>query len=251
MIRVGVVGASGRSGTFVVEALQDMPDMALHAAVVSEGSSVVGQLVPRTQLHYVSALESLQGAHVVVEFTKPEVSLAVAQECVKHQVPVVVATTGHSAGQLDYLRRCGSSIPICIASNTSIGAAVLGVLAEKAKSLLGDNFDVEVLDLHHRMKKDAPSGTARTVVQGLSPDGEVVFGRQGQRKPAEVGIVSLRGGDVAGEHTVYFLGDGERIEVSHRVSTRAVFGRGALVLARGLSRRTPGVYSARDLIGVE
>jgi len=251
MIRVAVVGASGRSGMFVVEALSEMPDMTLHAAVVSNSSAVLGQSVPGTEGRYVSDLEAVRGADVVVEFTRPAVSVAVTKVCEQLGIPVVVATTGHSAQEVSELHQSGSRIPLCIASNTSIGAAVLGILAERARDLLGNSFDIEVLDLHHRMKKDAPSGTARTLVSGLSCSDKVVFGRDGLRESGEVGVVSLRGGDAAGEHTVYFLGEGERIEVTHRVSNRAVFGRGALVLARVLCGRSPGVYSARDLIGVE
>jgi 4-hydroxy-tetrahydrodipicolinate reductase len=250
MIRVAVVGASGRSGRFVIEALSEMPDMMLHAAVVSKSSPVLGQSVPGAEARYVSDLDAVHGANVVIEFTRPEVSVAITGVCERHGIPVVVATTGHSAQDARELHQSGSRIPVCIASNTSIGAAVLGVLAERARELLGDSFDVEVLDLHHRMKKDAPSGTARTLVNGLSRPDEVVFGRHGLRKSGEVGVVSLRGGDVAGEHTVYLLGEGERIEITHRVSSRAVFGRGALVLAKVLCGRPPGVYSARDLIGV-
>lgn len=250
MIRVAVVGASGRSGMFVLEALRDVSDMALHAAVVSANSAVLGAAVPRTAVQYVSDLEVLRGADVAIEFTKPDVSVSVAKFCAAHRIPLLVATTGHSAQQAQLLKECGSVSPLCIAPNTSIGAAVLGVLIEKAKGLLGDGYDVEVLDIHHRMKKDAPSGTASSLVASLSGEKEVVFGRPGQRKPGEVGIVSLRGGDVAGEHTVYFLGDGERVEVSHRVSSRAVFGRGAVVLARKLYQLPVGVYSARDLIGI-
>jgi 4-hydroxy-tetrahydrodipicolinate reductase len=250
MIRVAVVGASGRSGMFVLEALRDVSDMTLHAAVVSENSAVQGQSVPGTSLQYVSNLEALCGADVAIEFTKPEVSVAVAKLCAAHRIPLLVATTGHSAQQVELLKECSLVSPLCIASNTSIGAAVLGVLIERAKSLLGDGYDIEVLDIHHRMKKDAPSGTALGLVASLSGEQEAVFSRPGQRKPGEVGIVSLRGGDVAGEHTVYFLGDGERVEVSHRVSSRAVFGRGAVALARKLHQRPVGLYSARDLIGV-
>jgi 4-hydroxy-tetrahydrodipicolinate reductase len=250
MIRVGVVGASGRSGMFVVQALRNMPGMALHAAVVSEESASLGKPVPDTDLHYQGDLEALRGADVVIEFTKPAVSIGVAKVCAKYRIPAVIATTGHSVDEIGELRECGTNVPMCIASNTSIGAAVLGVLAEKAKSLLGDGFDIEVLDLHHRMKRDAPSGTARTLLNGLAETSQVVFGREGLRQASEVGVVSLRGGDVAGEHTVFFLGEGERIEIAHRVSSRAVFGRGALVLARALCERPPGVYSARDLIGV-
>jgi 4-hydroxy-tetrahydrodipicolinate reductase len=146
------------------------------------------------------------------------------------------------------IQSLAANIPIVIAPNTSLGAAAISVLSEVAKQMLGDSFDIEVLEIHHRAKKDAPSGTAKAIVEPLSGDAEVVFGRGGLRKPGEIGVVSLRGGDVAGEHTVYFLGQGERIELSHRVTSREVFGRGAVYLANKARSLQPGVYSARDLL---
>jgi 4-hydroxy-tetrahydrodipicolinate reductase len=138
-----------------------------------------------------------------------------------------------------------------IASNTSIGAAVLGLVAEYAKSLLGDSFDVEMMEIHHKKKRDAPSGTALTVLSGLAQSGEaIVFGRPGLRKPEEIGVVSLRGGDVVGEHTVYFLGDAERIEITHRATDRRVFAAGAVRLMERLLTRPPGLCVVRDLLAL-
>jgi 4-hydroxy-tetrahydrodipicolinate reductase len=136
-----------------------------------------------------------------------------------------------------------------ITPNTSLGAAVLTALVTEAKRMLGDSFDIEVLDMHHRMKKDAPSGTARSIVESLSTDTRpVIFGREGQRKSGEIGVVALRGGDVTGDHTVFFLGDGERIEVTHRVSTRAVLGQGAVSLACKLVTMPKGFFTARQIM---
>jgi 4-hydroxy-tetrahydrodipicolinate reductase len=250
MIRLGLVGASGRSGSFVLEAIRGSSSVTLHAALVSAASPLRGQEVRGLHVCYSHDLEDLIGSDVVVEFSNPEVSTQVADFCGRNLIPLVVATTGHSTSQLERIKGSAGRIALCIAPNTSVGATVLAALAEQAKQALGSDFDVELLDLHHRMKKDAPSGTALAVLEPLIRDRELVYGRPGLRKPEQVGVVSLRGGDVAGEHTVYFLGDGERIEISHRVSSRAVFGRGAVVLAEKLLGRKAGIYSARDLIGV-
>jgi 4-hydroxy-tetrahydrodipicolinate reductase len=248
MIRVGVVGASGRSGSLVVEALSERAGVSLHAAVVSEQSTKLGLQVRETDVCYTAALESLIGADVVIEFSKPEASVLVAQWCAERDVPLLVATTGHSPEQLNEVRKCGSQTAIGITPNTSLGAATLISLAKMAKGILGEDFDIEVLDLHHRMKRDAPSGTAKAIVEPLAEGKGVIFGREGLRSSGEIGVVSIRGGDVAGEHTVYFLGDGERIEISHRVSSRAIFGRGAVAMAIALKGLPAGVYSAPQLL---
>ena len=249
MRRVGVVGASGRTGRYVVQALGERSDVELCAAVVSPTSTLLGTKVEGADVVYAADLESLAGADVVIEFTNPETSVRVAEWCAWRGVPVLAASTGHSAEQLKTLEGLGAAIAIGIVSNTSVGAAVLTALTGRAQQLLGPSFDVEVLDIHHRMKKDAPSGTARTLLHSIASEQQVVFGRQGKRELGEVGIVSLRGGDVVGDHTVYFLGNGERIEITHRVSTRAVFGQGAVDLALRLCRLPRGAYSASQLIG--
>lgn len=248
MIRIGVVGASGRTGRYVVEALQHHQEAKLHAAVVSPGSASLRKRVPGSDLEYTANLDELIGSDVVVEFSNPETSARVAQWCADRGTPVLLATTGHSPDQNRLVAECAERTAIGVTPNTSVGAAVLTALAGEAKKLLGDSFDIEVLDVHHRMKKDAPSGTARAIVSSIASSGEVVFGRTGLRQSGEVGVVALRGGDVVGDHTVYFLGAGERIEVTHRVSTRGVFGLGAVSLAIKLSRLNKGLYSASQLM---
>ena len=248
MIKVGVVGASGRTGSQVVSAVRESPSALLHAAIVSPDSAKHGESVESTTVCYSSDLAALTGCDVVIDFSVPESSLAAATWCAENGVPIVVATTGHTSEQMSVIRTFAAKIPVVIAPNTSLGAAAISVLSEVAKQMLGDSFDIEVLEIHHRGKKDAPSGTARAIVEPLSENAKVVFGREGLRKTGEIGVVSLRGGDVAGEHTVYFLGHGERLELSHRVTSREVFGRGAVVLAEKAKSLNPGVYSARDLL---
>jgi 4-hydroxy-tetrahydrodipicolinate reductase len=193
-------------------------------------------------------LGDLAGCDVVIDFSTPEVSVRVAETCAKTSIPLLVATTGHTSAQIETIRSYGGHIPLGITSNTSVGAAALSKLAVEAKRLLGADFDIEVMEIHHRMKNDAPSGTARSVLEDVRGDSRVVFGREGQRQSEEIGVVSLRGGDVAGDHTVYFLGAGERIEIVHRVTSRDVFGEGAVRFAIKLIGKNPGVYRAKDLL---
>jgi 4-hydroxy-tetrahydrodipicolinate reductase len=248
MIKIGVVGATGRTGKFVVEAVMSRADLELCAALVSSQSKSLGAIVPGAGVSFTDDINSLATADVVVDFSTPETSLRVAEFCAAMGIPVLIATTGHSPEQVSRLSLLGSRVAVGLAPNTSVGAAALTTLASRAKELLGPSFDIEVLDIHHRMKKDAPSGTAKSVITPLAEDSDVVFGREGLRRHGEVGVVALRGGDVVGDHTVYFLGDGERIEITHRVSTRAVFGNGAVSLALKLIGMGSGIYSARDLI---
>lgn len=248
MIKIGVVGATGRTGRHVVEAIRENRSCVLHAAIVSPHSTSLGQVVGDTSIFYSDSLVSLAGCDVVIEFSNPDTSLTVVAACAASRIPVLVATTGHSEAQLASIRGYGEQIAVGVTPNTSIGAATLSVLAARAKELLGPEFDIEVMEIHHKMKKDAPSGTARAVISAIEGGSSVVFGREGLRQQGEIGVVSLRGGDVSGEHTVYFLGHGERIELSHNVSTREVFGRGAVSMAQKLSTKASGVYSSRDLL---
>jgi 4-hydroxy-tetrahydrodipicolinate reductase len=193
-------------------------------------------------------MEHLARCDVAIDFSTPDVSVGVADTCAKIGIPLLVATTGHSSAQIESIRSHGERVPVGIASNTSVGAVVLSKVASQAKRMLGADFDLEVMEIHHRMKKDAPSGTARSVLDELRGNETIVFGREGQRQSEEIGVVSLRGGDVVGDHTVYFLGHGERIEITHRVATREVFGQGAVRFALKLIGLKPGVYGAKDLV---
>lgn len=249
MIRVGVVGASGRTGSKVVEALSVSDGAVLGAAIVSQGSSRLGANVPGTQLQYSASLEALRGCNVAIEFSTPEVSAAVAEKCSEWGVPLLVATTGHSPVQVEQVNAAARKVAIAVAPNTSLGAALLALAVEQVRDAARGAFDIEIMEIHHRMKRDAPSGTARALVNAAIVSGqEAVFGREGLRSPHEIGVSALRGGDVPGDHTVYFLGEGERLELTHRVHDRRVFGAGAVVLARRLVGRPSGLHSVRELL---
>jgi 4-hydroxy-tetrahydrodipicolinate reductase len=254
MRRIAVVGASGRTGSWVVSTLVSEVGSSLGAAIVSPSSRVLGQKVEGSSISYSSDLGVLKTCDGVIDFSTPEVSTRVADMCVKYSKPLLVATTGHSPEQRDTLVASARKIPLCIAANTSVGATALDMAARYLKKLLGETFDVEVMEVHHRMKRDAPSGTAKAIVAGIAESSaQVVFGREGQRHEGEIGVVSLRGGDVPGDHTVFFLGNGERLEVTHRAQNREIFGRGAVVLMYRLCELPPGFYSVQELLlsGVE
>lgn len=249
MRRVAVVGASGRTGRWVLSALAASSEASLQSAIVSPRSNVLGDTIEGAGVVYSSDLSVIEGADGVIEFATPEVSASVVDACARHGKPLLVATTGHSDEQRKALTDAAKKIPLCIAPNTSIGATALGMAARYLKKVLGESFDIEVMEIHHRMKKDAPSGTAKGIVSGLVDDvSSVAFGREGERRTGEVGVVSLRGGDVPGDHTVYFLGEGERIELTHRAQNREIFGRGAVTLMCRLIELPPGFYSVQELL---
>jgi 4-hydroxy-tetrahydrodipicolinate reductase len=251
-LKIGVVGASGRSGRFVLEALRDHARLEVGAAIVSPQSKVLGQEVGFQGVCYSHNTSELAACDGVIDFSSAESSVAVAAVCHSHRLPLLVAATGHSPSQYEAIRRVGSVAALCIASNTSVGAAVLSLVAEYAQELLGEGFDVELLEIHHKMKRDAPSGTAKSIVHGLlehCKGGMSIYGRPGLRAEGEVGVASLRGGDVPGDHTVFFFGNSERLELRHSVSDRRVFGHGAVVLIeRLLGGCGAGIYSVRELL---
>ena len=195
---------------------------------------------------------------MVIDFTAPNASLRHAAVCAEKGVALVVGTTGFSAQAKAELAGHAQRIPLLMAPNMSIGVNVLFRLVGEAARALGPSYEVEIAEMHHRAKKDAPSGTALRLAEvaadalGLDAGQAVVYERHGDigaRKPGTIGVQTLRGGDVVGEHTVWFLADGERLELTHRASSRDNFARGAVRAARFVVGRKPGLYDMQDVLG--
>lgn len=194
---------------------------------------------------------------VVIDFSHPELCLKSLDFAVARGLPMVVGTTGLDPEQKERIERAAESIAICQASNFSLGVNLLIDLARRAAGALDEDFDIEIVETHHRRKLDAPSGTALTlgrelaVARGVDPDESAVFDRSARREPrrrGQIGYQALRGGEVAGEHTVHFLGDGERIELTHRSADRSIFARGALLAAKRIAGRGPGRVEFASLV---
>ena len=262
MTRVIVCGATGRMGKTLVQLIASRSDIELCGAEGRPGSPFIGRDVGELAGVGRIGVELECNFHtfyeqdaVVVDFTTPEATLVHLATAADYQRPIVIGTTGfteqHTPQLLEFARRT----PVLVASNFSFGVAVLGVLVAKATELLGTAaFDVEILDVHHRGKRDAPSGTAwrleRIVAAIREPQGPMTAqcNRQGMRGASEIGLAALRGGDVVGDHTVYFLGDGERLELTHRATSRDCFAHGALVCAEWLRKQSPGrLYNIADV----
>jgi len=202
---------------------------------------------------------AIANCDAVIDFTHATVTAAVAQACADQGKTLVIGTTGHSDEDLESISKCSTVIPLVMAPNFSVGVNSLFWLVHNAARILGDSFDVEVVEMHHRHKQDAPSGTARRLVEvlaavrGLKYDEHTQhgrFGMTGARKGTEIGMHALRGGDVVGDHTVVFAGDGERIELTHKASSRDTFATGALRAAKWAHGRAPGLYDMQDVLGL-
>lgn len=263
MIPIIVVGARGRMGTALIREVMDSDDLTLGACVDRSGGPGIGQdagrLVGRPELGVLvnDELKPRRG-NVVVDFSLPKATANNVRACVEAGVPLVIGTTGLSDDDEQQLMDAGAHIPVVYAANFSVGVTLLLQLAGIAAGALGPTWEAELFELHHRHKRDAPSGTALRIGQAVAEATERVFSEVavtdrstlGARKPPEIGVVGLRGGTSVGEHTLMFLGEDERIELTHRASDRAIFARGALRAARWASTAEPGLYDMFDVLGL-
>jgi 4-hydroxy-tetrahydrodipicolinate reductase len=265
-MKIAIAGSSGRMGRTLIEAVLASADAQLSGALDTPGSPILGQdagaFLGRSSGVTVTAdlSEGLSGADVLIDFTRPEGTLAHLQMCRALGVRAVIGTTGFSPAQKAELGACAQDLALVLAPNMSVGVNVMLRLLEQAARALGDGYDIEVLETHHKHKVDAPSGTALAMgevlarARGLNLAEHGVFTRHGQtgERPAQaIGFATLRGGDIVGEHTVLFAGAGERIEISHKSSSRANYAEGSLRAARflaALPAGTAGIYDMADVL---
>lgn len=258
-VKIAILGASGRMGQAVIKAALSVPAIQLSAAIDRWDSPDLGEDVGAG----VSVAHDLNAAvgffDVVVDFSTPEATLSAVEICRRQKKGMVIGTTGFTDEQRAAIEAAAKDIPICMSANFSVGVNVVLTLLQQAASVLGDEYDVEVVEAHHRMKVDAPSGTAlamgRVLAQTLGRDLDTcaVYGREGQtgaRDAKTIGFATVRGGDVVGDHTVLFLGEGERVEVSHKATHRSNFALGALRAAQWLRDKQPGLYDMQDVLGL-
>lgn len=244
-MNISVTGRSGRMGQTVVAAIE-AEDSALVHSTHDAGEDLA---------------EALTGADAVIDFTLPVLTDELIATALEKKVPLVIGTTGHTDEQKQAICEASKSIPIVHASNFSTGVNLLFHLTRKAASILGnETFDIEVTEMHHRHKVDAPSGTARTLLDILNEETEtsyeddVAHGREGNvgpRPSREIGMHTLRGGDVVGDHTVMFAADGERFELTHKASSRMTFASGAVRAALWLRGKEAGLYDMQDVLGLK
>jgi 4-hydroxy-tetrahydrodipicolinate reductase len=265
IVKTAIAGVSGRMGRALLEAVSSDADCALFAAIDRPGSPLVGQDAgaawgaasgERVTDQPASVLE---GASALIDFTRPEATFAYLEACVAACVPMVIGTTGFDEAGKARIAAAAQRIPLVFAPNMSVGVNLLMKLAELAAQVLEDGYDIEIIEAHHRHKVDAPSGTAlglgQAVARAISRDLSecAVYGREGvtgERDPKTIGFATVRGGDIVGDHTLLFAGIGERIELTHKASSRATFAQGALRAAKWLQGRAPGLYDMRNVLNL-
>lgn len=253
MIKIIICGALGRMGRAVAEEISGDPELELAGAVEAETHRGLGTLLCGIEI--TSDLRSLLASgDVLVDFTNPAAALYHTKESASAGKAAVVGTTGMTEAQMAGVREAAGSIPVLVSPNMSAGVNLMCSMVEEIARALPD-FDVEIMEMHHSLKKDSPSGTARRLadfVEKVRTTSRRRHGREGMtgpRPPEELGIHSLRGGDVVGEHTVIFAGAGERLEITHRAHSRRTFARGTLRAVRFVYGREPGLYSMEDVLG--
>jgi len=263
-MKLAIAGAGGRMGRTLVEAVIGAADLRLVAALEAPGSPMLGkdagELIGRPcGVRIETVLAAEHRADCLIDFTRPEGTLANLDTCLREGLRMVIGTTGLSPQQIERIATASEKMAIVLAPNMSVGVNVAFRLAETAARALGDGYDVEIVEVHHKNKVDAPSGTAlrfgdlvaRALGRKLADN--AVYGRKGDvgaRTAKEIGFHAIRGGDVVGEHTVMFVGEGERVEITVRSGSRATYALGALRAARYLADKDRGLYDMQDVLGL-
>ncbi len=265
-LRVCVAGASGRMGQMLVEAVRASDDCILSGALDVAGSPAIGQDAAgfSGQASGVAITADLaaglSGSRFLIDFTRPEGTMAHLRECAKLGVAVVIGTTGFSDEQKTEIAQIAHQIPIMMAPNMSVGVNVTLKLLEMAAKAMSTGYDIEIIEAHHRHKVDAPSGTAlkmgEVIADALGRDLKdcAVYAREGvtgERDPSSIGFATIRGGDIVGDHTVLFAGTGERIEITHKSSSRATYAQGSLRAVRFLAGKPAGLYDMFDVLSLK
>jgi 4-hydroxy-tetrahydrodipicolinate reductase len=270
MISIGIFGITGRMGKMIAREILEDSSCTLAGGTVREGGPEMnrsiaeilalppGSKLPADAINTISPEKLLNACDVAIDFTRPEVSIHHAYVAAALGKPIVIGTTGFTAEQVQMLSDAAAHIPIVLSANMSVGVTLLQALVEIVAQTLDAKFDAEILEMHHRHKIDSPSGTALALGEAVAAGRSVALknrgvydrkGNSGPRKKGDIGFATLRGGDVVGEHTVMFAGDGERVELTHKATDRRIFASGAVKAAKWLANQPPGRYSMKDVLG--
>ena len=263
-MKLAIAGASGRMGQMLIEAALSQPDLSIGVALDRVDSPMLGRDCAETMgrstgARVTSELAALAGADVLIDFTRPDATLRHLEACIAANVKMVIGTTGFDDAGKRAIQAASQHIAIVFAPNMSVGVNATFKLVEMAARMLGDGYDIEIIEAHHRHKVDAPSGTAlkmgEVVAAALGrPLAELAVyareGHTGERRPGSIGFATIRGGDIVGDHTVMFAGAGERIEITHRSGSRTSYANGGLRAARFLADKTNGLFDMFDVLGL-
>jgi len=264
MIKVGIAGAAGRMGKALIKNVIDHPNMELVAAWEREGHENLGQdagaiagqqsLDIKISNNY---KEEISKCEVVIDFTSPVATLELAQQASQAGVALVIGTTGFTEEEFEKLKDTTKQLKVVYATNFSVGINVLLVLAKKAAEILGENYNAEIIEAHHNFKKDSPSGTAVTLLEFISKGKQMSadkVGREGMigaRPQEEIGVHAVRAGDIVGDHTALFSGQGERLELKHQAHSRNTLSQGAIRAVAWIYDKKPGFYHMQDVLGIK
>lgn len=258
MVRLIITGAAGKMGRAIIGVAAQDSSFEVAGLTERKGHPLIGTKDPITHAVITDDLAGvIDRGDVIVDFTEPRSSIAHLKLAKEHKKAIVIGTTGFTGDDLARIKDAGDT-KVVFSPNMSMGMNLMFDLVEKAARILKDNFDIEILEMHHKWKKDAPSGTALRIKDIIEQTDktrtwEEVYGRQGvtgERKKDELAVLALRGGDIVGEHTVFFAGIGERVEITHRAYSRENFARGALIAARWVVNQDNGIYSMKDVLGL-
>jgi 4-hydroxy-tetrahydrodipicolinate reductase len=261
MYKIIVCGACGRMGRELIEVIDELDDIQLLGAIEAPNHPCLGEKIGKIEVSF-NLEESIQEGAVLVEFTTTSATLEHLGIAKRKGTPMVIGTTGFKdEEEYGIIEKTSQEIPILLSPNMSVGINLMYNLVKQAsQALQGKKFDHEIIELHHRLKKDAPSGTAKKIAEiiakatGKDLSENLVYGRQGitgKRTDKEIGIHSVRGGTAVGEHTVVFAGDGERLEITHRADSRRIYALGAILGAQFLTRKQNGLYDLQDALAVK
>lgn len=266
MLNIIVSGASGKMGTRILSLAKDSREFNVVGALEHRSHDRVGADIGevigtgKIDVPLTDTIDSVrEKADVLIDFSAPEASLQISKIAAEKKIAMVIGTTGFKKEDIAEIRSCCKDIACVLAPNMSVGINLLLKSLKDIAAVLGDDYDVEIIEAHHRLKKDAPSGTALRIAQVLADalnrnlEETAVYTRKGiigERTTKEIGMQTIRAGDIVGEHTVLFGGPGERIEITHRASSRDTFAQGALKAALWVSKQPPGFYDMRDVLGL-
>ncbi len=265
MMRIAIAGATGRMGKMLIEAVLNSPDAQLVGALEHDACPQLGEdagafLGKKTGVAITADVtKALSAAEFLIDFTRPEGTMAHLAVALKTGSKMIIGTTGLSPEQIDSLKKASSDLAIVFAPNMSVGVNATFKLLEIAAKMLNEGYDIEIIEAHHRHKVDAPSGTAlrmgEVIADALGEKlGDVAVyareGHTGERKAGSIGFATIRGGDIVGDHTVLFAGEGERIEISHKSSSRQSYAQGSLRAARFLQNQSSGLHDMQDVLGL-
>jgi 4-hydroxy-tetrahydrodipicolinate reductase len=241
-LKILLNGAAGRMGKAITKVAAEMDDVSI-TAPIDIGDDPVNKI---------------KECNIVIDFSDHQATVPLLELVAEHKMPVVIGTTGHTEREYDDIVDISRQIPIVLAGNFSIGVTLLNYLTKKTAQILSNDYDPEIIEMHHRLKNDAPSGTAKRLVEIICQERESNYqerygrkGITGERPTNEIGVHCIRGGDIVGEHTVLFVGKGERIELTHKATDRQIFARGALFAAKWVLKELPGLYNMEDILGLD